>query len=150
MATSNIAKNLFKNGITVKRFLNSQGLTKKTQAAPIAETGAATLTIADMLNGLITITQSTGATVALTTDTGALIETGLASYDFEVNDSFDFTIINLSAALLDTATLTAGASGVTIVGQAIIESAHADSEFPSSSTFRVRKSAASTYIIYKI
>ena len=144
-----IEKNIHQNGIQVEKATFNRGLVVKTQAAPVAETTAATLTVADLLTGMITVTHTAGATQAYTTDTGALIEAGLPQ-NFAVNDSFDFTLINLSAALLDTATLTAGASGVTIVGQAVVDSAHADSEFPSSGTFRVRKTAADTFIIYRI
>tara|TARA_Y100000310_G_scaffold90528_3_gene87823 strand:- start:126 stop:575 length:450 start_codon:yes stop_codon:yes gene_type:complete len=149
MPKSIIKLGLLKNGVEILRATFNRGLVVKKQAAPIAETGAATLTAADLLTNLITITHTVGSTAALTTDTGALIEAGLPM-NFDVNDSFEFTIINLSAALADTATLTAGASGVTIVGKAVIDSAHADSEFPNSGTFRVRKSAADTFIIYRL
>lgn len=121
----------------------------KKQGAVTAETGAATITIADMLTGVVTITQSTGATVALTTDTGALIQSGLPT-DFAINDSFEFTVINLSAAAVDTATITAGASGVTIVGAVIVPSAHSTTIVNSSKTYRVRKTAANTFVIYAL
>lgn len=119
------------------------------QGAPTAETGVATLTIADMLSGIITITHSTGGTVALTTDIGSAISAGLPS-SFAVSDSFDFTVINLSSAAADTATLTAGASGVSIVGAVIIPSAHSTTIVNSSMTFRCRKSASDTYVIYRV
>ena len=149
MPRSIISKGILKNGAEILRATFNRGIVVKKQPTPIAETAAATLTAADLLSGIITITHATGATVVLTTDTGALIQAGLPM-NFAVNDSFEFTIINLSAALLDTATLTAGASGVSVVGQAIVSSAHADAEFPSSSTFRARKTAANVFVIYKI
>lgn len=118
------------------------------QAAPTAMTTAATMTAAALLAGLITGTHSAGSTQAYTLPSGADLDTALSSA-FLINGSFDFTIINLSAALADTITLTAS-TGITIVGQALIESAHANSEFPNSSTFRVRKTAADTFVCYKI
>ena len=120
----------------------------KYQAAPVAMTVAATITEAALRSGLITGTHAAGATQAYTLPTGAVLDAALPP-DFVVNSSFDFTIINLSAALADTITLTAS-DGITIVGQAAIDSAHADSEFPSSGTFRVRKTAADTFVAYRI
>lgn len=149
MSRATREKTIHQNGIQIERATFNRGLVVKDQPTPTAETGAATLTIADLLTGIITITQSTGATVALTVDTGALIEAGLPQ-NFAVDDSFDFTIINLSAALLDTATLTTAASGTTMVGQMVVDSAHADSEFPSSGTFRCRKTAADTFVFYRL
>lgn len=119
------------------------------QAAPTALTGASTLTAAQMLSGLFTLTQSTGATVALTTPTGAQIQKALP-VTFAVDDSFDFRIINLSAAAADTGTLTAGASGVSIVGSVIIPSAHSTTIADSTKTYRCRKTAANTFVIYAL
>jgi len=118
------------------------------QVAPTAETGAATIAAADLITGIVTITQSTGSTVALTLDTGTAMDTALAEAD-TVNDSFDWYIINLSAALADTATVTA-AAGHTIVGEPIVESAHADSEFQSSAHFRSRRTATNTWVTYRL
>jgi hypothetical protein len=68
---------------------------------------------------------------------------------FGADESFDIVIINLSAALADTVTVTAG-TGFTIVGEAVVESAHADSEFQSSAQFRCRKTAANTFVAYRL
>lgn len=140
---------LISDGTNWNILVDSSQPWKKYQGAPVAKTGASTLTIADMLSGIVTLTQSTGATVALTTDTGAAISAGLPS-DFAVGDSFEFTIINLSSASADTGTLTAGVSGVTLVGAVIIPSAHSTTIADSSMTFRVRKTATDTYIIYNL
>jgi len=111
-------------------------------------TTAATITVAALKAGLITGTHAAGATQAYTLPTGTVMDAALTSFII-ANDSFDFTIINLSANLADTITLTA-AAGFTIVGQATIDSAHVDSEFPSSGTFRVRKTAANTFVAYRL
>lgn len=136
--------NTFQTGNNYQR-----GMFSLKQTAPTALTAAATLTTAQMLGGLITLTQATGATVAITTPTGAQIQKALP-VTFAVNDSFDFTIINLSAAAADTGTLTAGASGVSIVGAVIVPSAHSTTIADSSKTYRVRKTAANTFIIYAL
>jgi len=120
----------------------------KKQIAPVAMTVAATITVDALKSGLITGTHAVGATQAYTLPTGTVMDAALTSH-FINNDSFDFTIINLSAAAADTITLTA-AAGFTIVGQATIDSAHGDSEFPSSGTFRVRRTAANTFVAYRL
>jgi hypothetical protein len=127
----------------------NKSLVCKKQGDPVAETGVATLSAADLLSGIITITHTTGATVALTTCTGAQLDAALPA-DFGNNDSFDFSIINLSAAAADTATLTAGAPGITLVGAVIIPSAHSTTIVNSSMTFRARKTASDTFTIYRI
>jgi len=116
------------------------------QPTPATVTAAATLTAAQLLTRIITGTQATGTTNAITLPTGTLMSAALVGDD---DQSFEFTIINLSAALADTYTLTAG-TDFTIVGMAIIDSAHADSEFPSSAIYRCQQSAANTWIAYRI
>ena len=124
-----------------------RGTLYQAQGAPTAETGAATITAADLESRIITITQSTGSDVALTVDTGTAMDTALTNA--AIGDSFDWYVINLSAALADTATVTT-ASGHTLVGEMTVESAHADSEFQSSAHFTSRKTAANTWITYRL
>lgn len=122
------------------------GVITQAQPTPATVTAAATLTAAQLLTRIITGTQATGSTNAITLPTGTLMSAALVGDD---DQSFEFTVINLSAALADTYTLTAG-TGFTIVGMAIIDSAHADSEFPSSAVYRCRQSAANVWIAYRI
>ena len=123
------------------------GVLSQAQPTPETVTAAATLTTDQLLTRIITGTQSTGSTNALTLPTGTAMSAALVG---DNDQSFEFTIINLSAALADTYTLTQGSAGFTIVGMAIIDSAHADSEFPSSAVYRCRQSAANTWIAYRI
>lgn len=127
------------------------GVRANKQATPGTVTNAVTFTVAQMLGGIITGTQSSGSTNAVTLPTGTAIDAALPS-TFVVDDSFDITFINLSAALVDTYTLTAntGSGDFTIVGNPIIESAHNDSEWSSSATFRCRKTASNTFVAYRI
>jgi len=119
-----------------------------TQPTPTAKTTAATLTIAELLTGILTGTHAAGATAAYTLPTGTLTDAGGL---FGVNDSFDWSLINLSAAAVDTITVTAGTDH-TIVGNPIVQSAHASTGgiYGNSGRFRTRKTAANTFVTYRI
>ncbi len=119
------------------------------QGAPTAMTTAATITVAGLTSRIITGTHTAGATQAYTTPTGAVLDAGV---DMAAGEAFDFVLINLSAAAVDTITLTAGASGITIVGNPIVQSAHSSTGgvYGNSAIFRVRKTAADTFTIYRI
>lgn len=126
----------------------NRGLVAKTQGAPNAQTVAATLTIANLKTGIITGTHAAGATQAYTLPTGTLTDAGL---QFAVGDSFDWYLINLSAAALDTITVTAGVDH-TLVGDGIVQSAHVTTGqlYGASAHFRTRKTAANTYVTYRL
>lgn len=139
------SEQVFGSGSTV-RF---QGRKYETQPAPTAKTVANTLTIAELLTGIITaVPTATGATAAYTLPTGALIDAGVT---MEVNDSFDWTIINSALAAADTITITAD-TGHTIVGGAIVQSLHATTGGITgySATYRTRKTAADTFVSYRV
>jgi hypothetical protein len=95
-------------------------------------TGA--LTAALILGGIVTST--TGAAVAATLDTGTVMD---AAATFAVDDSFDWTVINTGG---NTFTVTA-AAGHTIVGVAAVLTV-------VSAVFRTRKTAANTFVTYRI
>ncbi len=126
------------------------GTVANKQGAPTTVTTVATLTVAQMLSGIITGSDSDGSTVNLTLPTGTAMDAALPS-DFVANDAFDIVIINLSAAAADTYTLVAntGSGDFTIVGPAIIESSHVDAE-TNAATFRCRKTAANTFVAYRV
>jgi len=121
---------------------------KPAQGAPTAMTTAATVTSAGILSGIITGTHSAGATAAYTLPTGTLLD---ASSEFVTGESFDWVLINLSAAAADTITLTAGTDH-TIVGNPIVQSAHVSTGgiYGNSSQWRTRKTAANTFVSYRI
>lgn len=118
------------------------------QGAPTAMTTAASITITGILSGIITGTHTAGATAAYTLPTGALTDAGS---QFSVGDSIDWSLINLSAAAADTITVTA-ATGHTIVGNPIVQSAHVSTGgvYGNSSIWRTRKTAADTFVSYRI
>lgn len=130
-------------------YLRNQGFDVKVQAAPTVKTVANQLTIAELQTKLIDATPTaTGATAAYTLPTGANIDLGMT---MEVNDSFDWVLINSALAAADTITLTA-TTGHTIVGNLIVQSLHVTTGgiMGYSSMWRTRKTAANTYVTYRI
>lgn len=121
---------------------------RQLQGAPTAETAAATLTIAELLTGIVTMTQATGGNVNLTLPTGTLSDAGL---ELDIGESFDWSLINLSAAAADTVTVAAG-TGHTVVGVMVVQGAHATTGglYGNAGRFRTRKTAANTFITYRI
>lgn len=116
-----------------------------TQAAPTAKTVSATLTAAQLLARLITGNQGGAGAAAYTLPLGTDME---LARTWAANDSFDFTVINLSTVDAEDITLTAN-TGFTIVGNPLAV-AYSTAGFISSATFRVRRSAADTFIAYRL
>jgi len=124
--------------------------TFKLSPAPATAADTATLTVAQLLSKLLVATPTVAA--AYTTPTGAQIEAAVLAVHplVEVNEGFDLTIINIGGTT-DDITLTAGASGVTIVGDAVVRpSADSGTEQAGQGTFRFRRSAANTFIAYRV
>lgn len=110
------------------------------QPAPIAQNAAATLTIATLLAGLITATPA--AAIILTLPTGTLTDAGCGGGNIPVDNSIDWNLINLASGAGLTVTIAAG-TGHTFVGNAVIA-------ISASAQFRTRKTAANTFITYRI
>jgi len=108
------------------------------QPAPanIADGGSMVMTAAELLTSIITATPTTGRNIQL--PTAATLE---AATVFAIDDSFDFSLITLAAFAL---TITVN-TGVTIVGGAATGAASG-----SAARFRLRKTAANTFIVYRI
>jgi len=128
----------------VKQWRTDNGI----QGDPAAKTTVVTLTSAELLTTLITGTHAAGATQAYTLPTGTLLD---AAATFDVNEYFDWSLINLSAAAADTITVTAGTTH-TIVGNPIVQSANATTGgiYGNSARWRTRKTAANTFVSYRI
>jgi len=105
------------------------------QGAPVALNATGALTAAAILSGIVTST--TAAAVAATIPTGAVMD--LAS-TFEIGDSFDWSVITTGANAL---TVTAAASGHTVVGNMVVAAGKAG-------RFRTRKTAADTFVTYSL
>jgi hypothetical protein len=123
------------------------GVRIRAQAAPDAETGANTLTIADLLTGIVVGTPA-GA-VAYTLPTGTLCDAGMT---IAINEAFDWILINVSTTAANIITLTAGV-GHTIVGNAKIPANSTTTGGlwgTSGQRFRTRKTAANTFVTYGV
>jgi hypothetical protein len=108
------------------------------QGAPTAVAAAATMTAAELSNGLFVFN---GAAGNLTLPTVALVEADITAAS-KVNASLDFIIINIDAAGSDSVTLAAG-TGWTIVGVAAVA-------VNTSAQFRARKTGDGTWTAYRI
>ena len=111
------------------------------QGAPVARNAAIQLTAVDVLGGLISNTHATGATVALDLPNGSAVDAGTS---LGIDESFDWYVINLSGGAGDTVTVQVGvATTHTIVGSGVVA-------ISSSGHFRTRKTAADTFVTYRI
>jgi hypothetical protein len=108
------------------------------QGAPTAIAAAATMTAAQLANGLFVFD---GAAGNLTLPTVALLEADISSAT-KVNAAFDFFVINIDASGSDSVTLAVG-TGWTIVGAAAVA-------VNTSAHFRARKTGEGTWTCYRI
>lgn len=105
------------------------------QGAPTSKNAAAVLTVAEVLAGII---EYTGAAANVTLPSGANLDAGLLA-GLANDRAFDFSVVNAGGG---TATIAAGA-GLTLLGAMGVAAG-------SSAQFRVRKTAASTYTVYRL
>lgn len=104
------------------------------QGTPTAVDVTATLTIAQILTGIITST--TAAAVTGTLPTGALID---AAVKLDVDDAIEWKVINTGS----NAFTIEAADGHTIVGAAAVGAG-------SSARFLTRRTAANTFVTYRV
>jgi hypothetical protein len=137
-----------KNGSGYDGVIRLNGVNFVKQGNPTAETTAAAIDVADLLTRIITVSHTAGVTQAYTLDTGTAMD---AAGLFTTNEGFEWSIINLSAAAVDTATVTA-AAGHTIMGNAIVQAAHSSTGgiYGNSGRFFSRKTATNTFVTYRL
>lgn len=113
-------------------------LNAQVQADPvdIADGAAMAFTAASLLGGLVTATPTQARNIQF--PTGTVLD---AASEFAVGDSFDFSLITLAAFAL---TVTVN-TGVTIVGAAATAGTSG-----AAARFRMRKTAANTFVAYRI
>jgi hypothetical protein len=119
------------------------------QAAPETAADTASLTDAQILSGILEATPTAAA--AYTMRTGTQIEAALLAAGFQVQtgDCFDLTIINLGGTG-DDITMSV-ATGVTFVGEVILRpGADAATEHGGQGTWRFRRTAANTFVGYRV
>lgn len=109
-------------------------LASQFQADPVAVNVTGAVSAAAIFGGIVTST--TAAAVAGTIPTGAVMD---AASNLAIGDSFDWSVINTGG---NTFTVTAAANH-TIVGTATVATV-------TSGLFRTRKTAAGTFITYRL
>ncbi len=107
------------------------------QGAPTSITAAATMTAAQMANGLFVFDGTAGN---LTLPTVADLEAGVSSAA-KVNAAFDFFVVNIDGGTDDVTVATA--TGWTLVGTMQVDNA-------TSGHFRARKTGDGTWTCYRI
>jgi hypothetical protein len=107
----------------------------QSQGAPGVLNATGTLTAAMILTGIVT--SSTAAATAATLDTGAVVD---AASEFAIGDSFDWSVINTGPSAF---TVTSPDSSHTILGVAAVATV-------TSAIWRTRKTAANTFISYRL
>lgn len=107
----------------------------QTQTDPVAVNVTGAVSAAAIQGGIVTST--TAAAVAGTVPTGAVME---AAVQWAIGDSVDWSVIATGANAF---TVTAAASGHTLVGSGVVATA-------TSGLFRTRKTAVDTFITYRL
>lgn len=116
--------------------IDSSGNQFATQPAPAVVNATATLTVANLRTRIITST--TAAAVTGTLPTGTLMD---GMYAGNTDMGYDWSVINTGAT--NTFTVAAAAAGHTVVGNMVVA-------LSTSGSFRSRRTAANTWITYRI
>jgi len=116
------------------------------QRTPTAKTTSATLTVAEVIQGLITVNQGGGASSALQLPLAASFDTEFANWS--ADNFFDFSLINISTVGAEDASITTN-TGWTLVGNMDVASNAAATD-KSAGRFRARKTAAGAWTLYRL
>jgi hypothetical protein len=109
------------------------------RSAPTNSNTSVTITAASMLDGVRTGTPA--ANITYTLPTGANMDA--AFQELQTNQSFEWSVINLAAATHSITVAENAGNGHTVVGNTVVAA-------NSSGRFLTRKSAANTFITYRI
>ncbi len=109
--------------------------------APVTATGDATLTAAQLINGIILGSPGTSA-AAYTLPTVANLDAALNNA--KIGSSFDFAVINVNGSGSGVITMTTN-TGWTLVGLMTIVATAGTAQ-----AFRARKSGDATWVLYRI
>jgi len=125
---------------------NLNEMTIGVQGAPATASVTATLTVAQLLAGIITVNQAGAAVTTLTLPTGALMDAAFSN--MKVNSSFDVAFINVSTVDAEDATIAVG-TGWTLVGNVTV-AANSGVTTISSALFRARRTDTATWSLYRL
>jgi hypothetical protein len=104
--------------------------------APTAKAALATLTAAELQTGILS---TTGTTYTITLPTGTAIDAGFTSVP-TTGIGFDWYVVNTATGII---TIAVGASGMTSLGALTVA-------IGASAHFRFRRTAANTYVLYRL
>ena len=104
--------------------------------APTAKSTTATLTAAEVAAGIVS---TTGTAYTVTLPTGSALDTYFTGVP-TTNIGFDFSVVNTASG---TVTIAVGASGMTSLGTLTVTTG-------TSATFRLRRTAVNTYVLYRL
>lgn len=138
-------------GIVGSILLNQQAGTGPATVG-IAKTGtvktvSSTMTAAELKTCIITVNQGAGAASAQQLPTAAAMDT--AFFDFAVNHTFEFAVINTSVVAAEVASITTN-TGWTLVGAMDIPAYSAAGSLNSSATFWARKTGVATWTLIRV
>lgn len=121
------------------------------QPAPAAKTVSVTLTAAELTGGLITGNQGGAAAATYTLPLATDLETALiATYPgLQNDDAFEWSLVNISTVAAEDITIATN-TGWTLVGEMVVPSDDTVGVAPSQGTFRVRRTGANAYTLYRI
>jgi hypothetical protein len=114
-------------------------------SAVATATDTATLTTAQVLNGIIHGTPTAAA--AYTLPTAAALDTALP--DFAVGDAFEFSIVNLATTATFDITVTTN-TGLTLTGPMVVGAGANDGAEWKSGRFRARKTGTGAWTVYRV
>jgi hypothetical protein len=117
----------------VRATYNATGVGFYTQAAPTSKAAVATLTAAEVLTQIL---NTTGTTYTVTMPLGSDLDTGTGG--MATDTAFNFTVINTASGTITMAVNT----NITNVGSLSITTG-------TSATYKIRKTAANTFIMYR-
>jgi hypothetical protein len=126
--------------------LRTTGLVTVTQGDPVAATVSATLTAANLINGIITVNQGGAAASAQQLPAATAMDSALPAS--VAGDAFDFSVINISTTAAEAASVTTN-SGWTLVGDMDV-AANSAVTTKSAGRFRARKTGTGTWVLYRL
>lgn len=116
------------------------------QGAPAAATVSATLTAANLLARIITVLQGAGGASAQQLPLATAMDTALPTS--AAGDAFDFSIINISTTVAESASVTTN-TGWTLVGDMDV-AANSAATTKSAGRFRARKTGTGAWTLYRL
>ena len=118
------------------------------QGTVTALTGAAnTLTAAQATSGIITVASGGAGASVVTVPTGAQLDALLTNA--KIGSTFDVSIINISTTSGDVVNLAVN-TGVTFVGNVYLAINSASAAAVTSGIFRFVRTAAATWVVYRV